>query len=99
MSIPGENAERIRPLPGRPEAFFLSLREADTLQRYDSERAAFRTFLKALLRHFVADQEKALQRLKRGGGVRVMDLDGAQGLAEKLLADPRSADPEKAFDA
>jgi RNA polymerase sigma-70 factor (ECF subfamily) len=81
------------------QAFFLSLLEGDALRRYEAERASFRTFLKALLRHFLSDQEKARQRLKRGGGVHTVDLDASQGLAEKLMADPRSADPDKAFDA
>jgi RNA polymerase sigma-70 factor (ECF subfamily) len=80
------------------QAFLLWLMEGDALQRYQPERASFRAYLKSLLKHFVQHQEDALRRLKRGGGVRILDLDGALPLKE-LLADPSSADPEAIFDA
>jgi RNA polymerase sigma-70 factor (ECF subfamily) len=80
------------------QAFFLWLTEGDALRRYQPERASFRAYLKSLLKHFVQHQEDALRRLKRGGGVRIVELDGAVPLKE-LLADPSSADPEAIFDA
>jgi len=75
------------------QAFFLELVEDDLLKRYEPGRAAFRTYLKSLLKHFVQDHDKAAHRLKRGGGVRIMDLD-----SPVALPDPKSADPEQAFD-
>ncbi len=79
------------------QAFFLWLTEGDTLRRYQPERASFRAYLKSLLKHFVQHQDDALRRLKRGGGVKILELDGALPLKE-LLADPSSADPEAIFD-
>lgn len=79
------------------QAFFLWLTEGETLRRYKPERASFRAYLKGLLKHFVQHQEDAMRRLKRGGGVKILELDGALPLKE-LIADPAGADPEKAFD-
>lgn len=76
------------------QAFFLWIVEDELLKRYEPERAAFRTYLKSLLKHFVQDHDKAVARLKRGGGVRILPLDGEGG----LVADPKAVDPEKAFD-
>jgi RNA polymerase sigma-70 factor (ECF subfamily) len=77
------------------QAFFLWLTQGETLSRYDPERASFRAYLKSLLKHFVQHQEDALGRLKRGGGLRILNLDGLQD----LVADPSSADPESIFDS
>jgi DNA-directed RNA polymerase specialized sigma24 family protein len=79
------------------QAFFLWLTEGDTLARYQPERASFRAYLKGLLKHFVQHQDDALRRLKRGGGVRIVELDGPLPLKD-LVADPSSADPESIFD-
>src|SRR5207249_4027101 len=73
------------------------LMEGETLRRYRPERASFRAYLKSLLKHFVQHQEDALRRLKRGGGMKILELDGALPLKE-LVADPSSVDPEAAFD-
>jgi RNA polymerase sigma factor (sigma-70 family) len=80
------------------QAFLLWLIEGDALKRYDPGRASFRAYLKSLLRHFVQHQDEALQRLKRGGGVEIFSLDeDPEGLSDKL-EDPRTIDPEEAFD-
>lgn len=50
------------------QAFFLWLSDPKILQRFEPGRAAFRTFFKSLLRHFVQHQDEAFARLKRGGG-------------------------------
>lgn len=80
------------------QAFLLWLLEGDALARYAPQRAAFRTYLKSLLRHFVQNHDEALQRLKRGGGVRVLDLDRDTQALDEVLADPRKVDPERVFD-
>lgn len=72
------------------QAFFLWLMERDVLQKFDPARSAFRTFLKGVLRNFAGNEHQALQRLKRGGGVRHVPLPAAMLDAE--------SDPEKAFD-
>lgn len=80
------------------QAFLLWLVEGDALTRYTPERAAFRTYLKTLLKRFVQHQEEALHRLKRGGGVRVLDLNHDAVALDDVLKDPRGVDPERVFD-
>jgi RNA polymerase sigma factor (sigma-70 family) len=80
------------------QAFFLWLLESDALGRYAPERASFRAFLKGVLRHFFQNKEEALHRLKRGGGIRFLHLNGGLSELEATLPDPLATDPEKAFD-
>jgi RNA polymerase sigma-70 factor (ECF subfamily) len=80
------------------QAFFLWIFEDDALKRYAPERASFRAYLKSLLRHFVQDPDKALYRLKRGGGVRIVSLDGEIRPLKGVLEDAQGADPERVFD-
>jgi len=54
------------------QAFFLWLMEGETLARYDAEKGGFRAYLKTLLKRFVGHEERALQRLKRGGDARIV---------------------------
>ena len=79
------------------QAFLLWLSEGEVLRRYRPEQASFRAYLKGLLKNFVRNQEDALGRLKRGGGLRILELDGSHALPE-LLADPATPDPGAAFD-
>jgi RNA polymerase sigma-70 factor (ECF subfamily) len=79
------------------QAFFLWLIEGDAVRQYAPERASFRRYLRLLLNHFVQDQDKAVQRLKRGGGVRVVPLDADLPPLKEMLEDPQAADPERAF--
>ena len=78
--------------------FFLWLLESKVLERYRSDRASFRTFLKLQLRGFVSDQHKAAGRWKRGGDVRFVGLgEGGESL-EQFLRDSKAVDPETVFD-
>jgi len=79
------------------QAFFAWLLEESALSRFDSERGSFRTFLKTLLRRFIGHQEQALHALKRGGAGKILSLEGSAPLLEDLLPDPRTPDPERAF--
>lgn len=76
------------------QSFFLWLAEGNALRQYDPDRGRFRPWLKVVLRRFLNDQDKALAALKRGGGATLLD---AAALAE-ALPDPRTPDPERAFD-
>ncbi len=76
------------------QAFLLWLIEGGALDKYRPDKGSFRSYLKSLLRHFVAHQEEALHRLKRGGGVRIVSLDG-----EDVPPESVAAAPEAAFDA
>ncbi|MCC7242150.1 MAG: sigma-70 family RNA polymerase sigma factor [Acidobacteria bacterium] len=55
--------------------FFVDVLERDLVGRYDPARARFRTYLRLCLDGFAANQLKADQRLKRGGGVRLVPID------------------------
>ncbi len=74
------------------QAFFLWLIEDQPLEGYDPARGRFRPFLKTLLRRFVGHEERALARLKRGGGARVVPLEHAEPAAGA------DSDPARAFD-
>lgn len=57
------------------QAFFAKDLEKEFLADYDPSRAAFRTFLRTCLDGFVANENKAAHRLKRGGGAPSLPLD------------------------
>jgi len=80
------------------QAFFLWLLEGEALQRYLPDRGAFHRYLKTVLRRFVGGEQKALKRLKRGGGVKVLRLEDDSEPLEEILPDPKATDPEQAFD-
>jgi RNA polymerase sigma factor (sigma-70 family) len=80
------------------QAFFLWLMEREPLKRYDPQRGSFRGYIRSLLRHFVQHQDEADRSLKRGGGVRFLDLDGENGPRVEALIDPQTQDPDRAFD-
>ncbi len=77
------------------QAFFARAFEKSFFTSYDPGKARFRTFLRACLDGFVANERKAAQRLKRGGGVRLVPLDfkSAEGeLRQHDLAVPPDMD-------
>jgi RNA polymerase sigma factor (sigma-70 family) len=80
------------------QAFFLWLTDRNALERYAPERGSFRTFLKALLRHFVQHHDQALDRLKRGGGKVFVSLDPEDASLADVVPDPKSIHPEEAFE-
>jgi RNA polymerase sigma factor (sigma-70 family) len=57
------------------QQFFSTAIEKDYFQRYDSTKARFRTFLRTCLDGFLANEEKASRRLKRGGEQKMLSLD------------------------
>lgn len=60
------------------QAFFLWVADPAILAKYDPGRAAFRTFLKTLLRHFAQHHDEAMGRLKRGGGRTAVPLESLE---------------------
>ncbi len=80
------------------QAFFLQLVDGDALARYRPERGGFRTYLKVLLRGFAADQHDVMKALKRGGGAKVLALDGPDKPLRDLVPDDQAATPEQLFD-
>jgi RNA polymerase sigma factor (sigma-70 family) len=55
--------------------FFLRILEKDFLAQYDPQKGRLRTFLRVCVDHFIANEDKAARRLKRGGEVRFLSLD------------------------
>lgn len=55
--------------------FFVTVLEKRLVERFDSTRARFRTYLRLCLDGFAANLLKAERRLKRGGGVAPLSLD------------------------
>lgn len=80
------------------QAFFLWLTDRQALARYAPERGSFRTFLKALLRHFVQHHDQALDRIKRGGGRVFLKIDQDDASLAGIVADPKAMSPEEAFE-
>ena len=74
------------------QAFFMWLFEDQPLASFDPDRGSFRAFLKTLLRRFVGHRERAMRRLKRGGGIRHVPLPDAE------LPELQGSDPESVFD-
>jgi RNA polymerase sigma factor (sigma-70 family) len=60
------------------QAFFTRAFEKESLATYDPAKASFRTFLRVLFDRHVANEWKAGQRLKRGGGDVRLDFDAAE---------------------
>lgn len=75
------------------QGFFAKAVETGLLSRYDPAKARFRTYLRTCLDGFVANQRKAEQRLKRGGGQAHLPLDDS--VAQDAL---NTADPDALFD-
>jgi RNA polymerase sigma factor (sigma-70 family) len=57
------------------QEFFAAALEKDVVEKYDPERARFRTYLRMCLDGFASNARKAERRLKRGGGVTMVPLD------------------------
>ncbi len=62
------------------QGFFLEAMEKNFFDRYDPSKARFRTFLRTCLDGFVANENKAASRIKRGGDATILslDFDGAE---------------------
>jgi RNA polymerase sigma factor (sigma-70 family) len=77
------------------QGFFLSVLERDALAAYDPAKARFRTYLRVCLDGFLANEDKAAHRLKRGGEASFVPLDVEE--AESRLR-AREGSPEETFD-
>lgn len=80
------------------QGFFCWLLEGEPLRKYSPEKGGFRKYLKSLLRHFAADQYDRETALKKGGGVKILTLDGPVAPLKDFVEDGRSEDPDRAFD-
>jgi RNA polymerase sigma-70 factor (ECF subfamily) len=79
------------------QGFFAAALEKGWLSRYEPARGRFRSYLLACLEAYVANQRRAGRRLKRGGGVASVPLEGtdADGEPRELpLADASDLEAE-----
>jgi len=79
----------------RTQSFLARMLEQNALASYDESKASFRTFLRMLFDRQLANDVKAEQRLKRGGGATNLPFDDAE--AELAREHDRSGTPEDYF--
>ena len=75
------------------QAFFARVFEKESLAGFDAKKAAFRTYLRTLFERHAANENKAAQRIKRGGTTATIDFEEAEA---ELTAAP-DASPEDLF--
>ncbi len=80
------------------QGFFLRAIDTGVFDRFDPDRARFRTWLRLCLDGFVANERKAASRKKRGGGAVTLSLDfeDAEGELRRIQI-PAGDDPEAFF--
>ena len=78
------------------QGFFVLLLEGQYLERLVQEHRSLRGYLKAALEHFLIDDERYREALKRGGSASKVSID-LSDIAD-TVADPQSDTPEGAFD-
>jgi RNA polymerase sigma factor (sigma-70 family) len=83
------------------QEFFARVLAGSGFDAADPERGRFRSYLLGALKHFLVDQRKHEQRLKRGGGVAATSLDAAgpdEDSSPLQIADDSLPAPEAFFD-
>jgi RNA polymerase sigma-70 factor (ECF subfamily) len=80
------------------QAFFARFLARNYLAGLSAERGRFRAFLLASLKHFLANEWKKSQRLKRGGGEKLLSLDWRTADTQFQVAATNEPSPDKAFD-
>jgi len=82
------------------QEFFARTLEKGYFDSYDAGKGRFRTFLRVCLDGFVANQDRAAKRLKRGGDLQFLSLEFENAEGEVRTLEPASTDsPERRFDA
>jgi len=79
------------------QGFFARAFEKGFFDRFDPERARFRTFLRTCLDAYAANVRVAAARLKRGGAVETLSLDFATAEGELRLQPAADGDMEEYF--
>jgi RNA polymerase sigma factor (sigma-70 family) len=80
------------------QEFFARLIAKEWLGEVARERGKFRSFLLAAMQHFLANEWRDAQRLKRGGGVTFVPFD-ARDAEDRYLHEPADAlTPEQIYD-
>jgi RNA polymerase sigma factor (sigma-70 family) len=79
------------------QEFFARLLEKRWLEGVDRERGRFRSWLLAGMKHFLANEWKSSQRLKRGGAAEFCSFDEFN-VEARLLHEPASHSPEEVYE-
>lgn len=80
------------------QEFFARATEKGFFEKFDAERARFRTFLRGCLDHLIANTLRDERRQKRGGGAAHLSLDFASAEQDLALAVATgSDDPDTMF--
>ncbi len=80
------------------QAFFARFLAKNYLDGLSEGRGRFRAFLLAALKNFLANEWKASQRLKRGGGEVPLSLDWETADTKFQVAAMTEASPDRAYD-
>jgi RNA polymerase sigma-70 factor (ECF subfamily) len=80
------------------QAFFARFLAKNYLEGLSAERGRFRAFLLASLKHFLINEWKKSQRLKRGGGEAKLSLDWETADTKFQVAATNEPSPDKTFD-
>jgi RNA polymerase sigma-70 factor (ECF subfamily) len=80
------------------QAFFARFLAKNYLAGLNAERGRFRAFMLASLKHFLINEWKKSQRLKRGGGEKNLSLDWQTADTKFQVAATNEPSPDKAFD-
>jgi RNA polymerase sigma-70 factor (ECF subfamily) len=80
------------------QAFFARFLAKNYLEGLSAERGRFRAFLLASLKHFLINEWKKSQRLKRGGGEVNLSLDWETADTKFQVASTAEPSPDKTFD-
>lgn len=80
------------------QAFFARVIETRGLASADPGRGRFRSYLLGAMKHFLANEWNRNQAKKRGGDVRIVELDALEPEARYALEPSQPANPDASFD-
>lgn len=79
------------------QAFFAEALEHGWLERYEPDKARFRTFVRLCVDRLVMNARQAANRVKRGGGVQVVSIDFAAAEHELVGQGSAAAEADDIF--
>lgn len=79
------------------QGFFTDAFQKSWLERFEPEKARFRTFVRVCADRFVMNARQAASRLKRGGAAQTVSLDFEGAEREILARGPAAAEPDAFF--
>ena len=80
------------------QAFFAQVLEEHFIVAADKEKGRFRSFLLTRLNHFLADEWDRLKAQKRGGGQRLIPLEGGTAETRYQIEPVDARSPDKLFE-